>query len=166
MKTHNCPVFGLLNLDDDSHWACLRTFEGRQLPIDLNIELGVSLSSDALELATSKLEELVRLNRLARTAMIDEFNRGEDSCVALYQSHLSDGLDGEATEQCFGGAENWQYKIEDFINFCMLIRVGLYPTNAAQFLVMDYSLIDQTSDYSLVVSFDHSEAISSISMES
>ena len=160
---HVDPVFGPLHEDAEGYWSKSITHGDASIKVDLNIDGDID-DVDVGRL-TSRLSALPALEDQARAAMQADVE-SEDSAITLYRSHHAAELSEETLASCFGGSDAWKTDVSAFVAALQLKRVGLYPDDEEQSIIMDFTLGESATNYLLVVSFDSEGQVVAVDMES
>lgn len=160
---HVDPVFGPLQDDAEGYWSKSIKHGDASIEVDLNIDGDIEFA--AVSRLTSRLSDLHALEAQARAAMRADVT-SEDSAVMLYRSHHVAELSAEALAACFGGSDAWRTDVPAFVAALHLKRVGLYPDDEEQSIIMDFTLGESVTDYLLAVSFDREGHVVAVDMES
>lgn len=160
---HVDPVFGPLQDDAEGYWSKSIKHGSASIEVDLNID--GDIDGVAVSRLTSRLSDLPALEARARSAMRADV-KSEDSAVMLYRSHHAAELSAGALAACFGGSDAWRTDVPTFVAALHLERVGLYPDDEEQSIIMDFTLGESVTDYLLAVSFDREGHVVAVDMES
>ena len=163
INPHVDPVFGPLQEDAEGYWCKPIKHGDALIEVDLNID--GDIDGAAVLRLTSRLSGLPALEAQARAAMHADVE-SEDSAVTLYRSHHAEELSAEALAACFGGSDAWRTDVPAFVAALHLKRVGLYPNDEEQSIIMDFTLGESVTDYLLAVSFDREGQVVAVDMES
>jgi hypothetical protein len=156
-------IFGPLRMDDGGYWSKVAKYGSGTIELDLNIDGAIDAA--AVERLTSRLRGLPGLDARARAAMQSN-GREADSAVLLFRSHCTETLAPEVLVACLGPMEAWRTNTAAFVASLRLKRVGLYPEDTQQSIVMDFTLRDDVTTYLVCVSFDGDGNMVSVEMES
>ncbi|MGC4086566.1 MAG: DUF2004 domain-containing protein [Polyangiaceae bacterium] len=144
-----------------------RRFAERDVRLDLTIEKA-GLSVETVQALLSQLDRLEELDRVARSALQLQADEDEDDegAVMLYVDHHLEELDDEALASLFAPRARDDLDVEAVLAKLALVRVGLYPDDSDDALLLDYSLSEDLTNYILCVRFDAEGQLRGIDLES
>ncbi len=163
MSAYIDPVFGPLNEEADGQWVTVLRFGGRPVSVYLNIE--DEIDATAVRRLSSQLQDLPKLDALARSAMAREAEAGE-SAVSEYRIHHEKELSPADLERCFVPREFKRGDDQALVAALKLKSISLYPDDHDQSIVMDFTLGEKVTDYVLAVALDCAGLVTVISFES
>lgn len=159
------PLLGTIDPSGPGFWEATTSFAEREVMLDLTLE-GTDLAAGALEEVLRKLDDLEKLDKVARKAIRRDARDGEDAAAALYVSLHRDELTDEQLEQIFGTADRAGVTAETLLSRLFVVRVGLYPESDDGQILLDYSLGEDVTNYLLCVAFDPDGSVSAVDLES
>jgi hypothetical protein len=158
------PFFGELDpLDLEDYYEIDTLLNENDVQIDLNFDES-EIVADSLLIVKDYLENLPALVQLAKKSIDDDFKTGVD--VAEFTSFHIEELDNDELEDLLENADKSLSKEEQILSVLKLIRVGFYPENEEEFVVFDFTIDEDISQYLLVVKMNNHKAIEEITMES
>lgn len=161
------PVLGKVDFAPapDGHWALQLDYVGRPVRLDFNVD-GEMLTQGAVDAVAGFVGGLAAHDGLAGNAIRDEYDHGSEDTVQLYVTHHLEQFDATALRQCFGVDDRQAVSPDLFLSKLRLRRVGLYPDNADQCAIFDYTIGEALTDYVIAVGFDSGGKVVAVEMES
>jgi Protein of unknown function (DUF2004) len=148
------PILGKLDPARPGSWNATLMFSGREITIDLSIDRP-GLTEQDLQGLPQQPADLVALDRAARDAILSDADPDDDDAAfSLYISHHESELPVAELQRLFGTEEPSVADPEAMLARLMLVRVGLHPEHEDRFIVFDYSIDPDVTNYVLSVSFD------------
>lgn len=157
MNNYNLPGFGQLNPDSlNQDYDGEISLKGKTVSMDIWFANG---KTDLITLDRMKefIENLVKYDDIARKEQKKDFDDG--GTVREYVDHHLD-LNEDDTEKDITKKQN------DFLDEVHLKRVGFYPDEDDHFVIFDYTIDQDLTDYLIVVHFQKSGHFLSLTMES
>lgn len=160
------PVLGEIELEPapDGYWTFQLDHRGHAVDLDFNIE-GNMLTQGAVDTVAKFLANLEAYDGLAKNAIRDDYQRGDEYAVRLYVSHHLEQLGVEGLARCFGIDDPKTVDPETFLSKLHLHRLGLYPDDEDQLAILDYTIDGSLTDYVIAVGFDSQGKVGSVEME-
>jgi hypothetical protein len=160
------PILGTVDPSGPGFWDATITFADHGVFFDLTID-GEELTEADLADLPQNPEDLVPLDRAARRAILEDArSRDEDAAAILYVTHHQRLLPAADFERLFGTDRPDLGNLEPLLSRLVLVRVGLYPEDEDQRILLDYSIDPDVTDYVLSVSFDLKRQPSGVGLES
>ncbi len=160
------PILGAIDPSVPGFWHATVTFGGRAVRFDLTVD-GPGLTFAAINDLPQRVEDLEPLDRAARLAILQDARSGDDdSATTLYITHHQSELSGADFVRLFGTGSLDLARPDELLLRLILVRVGLYPENEDQPLLLDYSIDPDATNYLLSVSFDSSRQPLGVELES
>ena len=166
MEICTLPHFGLLDASAlEAYYQVDITFDGKQIEIDLNFE-HQSIEPKRLETVMHFIEN-IRIHDINNKGYIaKDYYQKDGETVKLYLKHHLEEL-GDTELAALIDNRNKAVEPElQLLNKLHLIRVGLYPDCEKQFVIFDYSLGREMSNYLLVINTDENGNLDFMTMES
>jgi hypothetical protein len=166
MSNVSHPILGTIDPTGPGFWDATITFAGRGVFFDLTID-GEELTAADLGDLPQQPEELEPLDRAARLAILEDARSGdEDAAAFLYVTHHQKVLSAGEFQRLFGTDRPDLTNLEPLLSRLALVRVGLYPEDEDQRILLDYSIGPDVTDYVLSVSFNLKRQPTGVSLES
>jgi len=160
------PILGTIDPSSPGFWDATITFAGRGIFFDLTID-GEELTAADLGDLPQQPEELEPLDRAARIAILADAQSGdEDAAAFLYVTHHQKVLSAEDFRRLFGTDRPDLGNVGPLLSRLVLVRVGLYPEDEDQRILLDYSIGPDVTDYLLSVSFNLNRQATGVDLES
>ena len=160
------PILGAIDPSSPGFCDATITFAGRGVFFDLTID-GEELTAADLADLPQQVEELESLDRAARLAILEDARSGdEDGAAFLYVTHHQKVLSAGEFQRLFGIDRAVQGNLAPLLSRLALVRVGLYPEDEDQRILLDYSIDPDVTDYLLSVSFNLKRQPTGVSLES
>jgi hypothetical protein len=160
------PILGEIDPTGPGFWDATITFSGRGIFFDLTID-GEELTAADLGDLPQQPEDLEPLDRAARRAILEDAqSEDEDAAAILYVTHHQKVLPAGDFERLFGTARPDPGNLEPLLSRLVLVRVGLYPEDEDQRILLDYSIAPDVMDYLLSVSFNLKRQPTGVGLES
>ncbi len=160
------PIFGTVAPNSDGYWDAEVDFQDRTVEIDLNAENAASLDEAVVRLLTSQVARLDRLDARAREAILDDDSDDEDAALSLYRSLHLEELDDDDLDDALGDDGRWRDDARVFVERLQLVRVGLYPEEPDNAIILDLTISRELTDHLLSVAFDQRGNPTVVSFES
>lgn len=157
------PLFGQLDLSNlDEYYDVAIDFNGTQVTLDLNFDEH-SVEPAQLEAARTIINNLVEQDRKNWKYIEDDFKNGET--VRRYIQHHLEGSEEELT-----GLVDFEDRSTDpaiqLLQKLRLKRVGFYPEDEQNYVIFDYSIAPDLTDYLLVLFCDVKGDLKILTIES
>jgi hypothetical protein len=166
MATVRHPILGALDPSAPGYWEAAVDFSGRLVAFDMTID-GSDLTAADLHDLPQKPGDLMPLDRAARAAILRDARSGDDDAAAwLYVTHHQSELSALDFQRLFGTDSPDRSNVAAILSRLVLVRVGLYPENEDQRVLLDYSIDPDATNYLLSVPFDSSGQPTSVDLES
>jgi hypothetical protein len=160
------PLLGTIDPSSPGFWDATITFAGHGVFFDLTID-GEELTAADLRDLPQKPEDLEPLDRAARRALVDDArSEDEDAATLLYVTHHQRLLSSTDFERLFGTARPDLRNLEPLLSRLVLVRVGIYPEDEDQRILLDYAIDPDVTDYRLSVSFNLKGQPTGVDLES
>jgi hypothetical protein len=160
------PILGTIDPSSPGFWDATITVAGRGVFFDLTID-GEELKAADLADLPQQPEDLEPLDRAARRAILDDAESGdEDGAATLYVTHHQTVLPAGDFRRLFGTDRPDLANLEPLLSRLALVRVGLYPEDEDQRILLDYSIDPDVTTYVLSVSFNLKRQPTGVSLES
>lgn len=163
MDTYQLPFFGTVNLSSGE--GCFGgeiTLEGRNVALDFNVSMETTKAT--LEVVSQFVYDVVDKVKIARDEMKKSLENDED--VADYLQHHVEELSMEELSEMIDLSKDESSYKQQLCSCFYLKRIGFYPDNEDEFVVLDYTINDELTDYLISVYFDSKGQFSYLSMES
>lgn len=159
------PLFGKIDLAKPDCWFATLTIGGKQVHGELDIN--DVLAADVIMALPHTVQELERLDQIAREAILEDAESGDDdSAAALYVEHHHEELEPTEFKRVFGVESPDGDNMKTALARLSLVRVGLYPEDEDRKVLFDYSIDRDVTQYVLCVSLDASGNVASVDVES
>ncbi len=157
-------IFGKIDLESpEEYYEGTINLQGNDVEIDLNFESD-EIDPSTLEHVSKVLKNAEDMTKKAFEAISKDYDLDEESETArFYLQHHLDELSKEELSDIFGEDE---ISKESFMNSLILQRVGLYPEDEESTVIFDIQFPDEFTNYLMAVTFDDSNELSYISMDS
>ncbi|MBO9205240.1 MULTISPECIES: DUF2004 domain-containing protein [Niastella] len=167
MNPYMLPHFGEIDPAAlEEYYGAVVEFNGREIDLDLNFD-NKSIDVARLEKVKQFLDNLASYD-LKNKQYIDQDFANEEDCdtiVTYVEHHLGEMEEEELAALIdFGNASVDPER--QFINALHLVRVGFYPDSQDTFVVFDYSIGRELTDYLVVINTNENGELDHISMES
>lgn len=161
------PLLGMVNFEPapDGHWPLEFDYAGHPVKFDFNVER-TTLTQNAVDTVARFLTDLATYDEVARAAIRNEHDRGSEYSVKLYVDHHLEEFDATELRQCFGTDDRQSIDAGLFLSKLRLRRIGLYPDDADERAVFDYTISEDLTDYLIVVRFDARGQVVAVETES
>ncbi len=156
--------FGQIDISNDDYWEAAVSYRGQDLSLDLNTDQR-KVADAGVTQANLLLSNIQELDAKAREAISEEHLDTEGD-ARLFHTHHHDCVDSEAWHREIGESKPPEDDWDGFLNQCRLKRIGIYIEDKDQFAILDYTLGEQLTDYTLSVVFDATGQARSVMMES
>lgn len=155
--------FGELDADALEEFYEINTeVEGRQIAIELNFDDGF-IAEDRLLKVNRTLENLPAFVAKLKGFIHDDFKTGED--VQEFLDFHFDEL-GEDLDPLLSTTDQSLEKDEQLLSVVKLRRIGFYPEEDEGFIIADFGIDEELSQYLLVVYATAEQELNYIAMES
>ena len=160
------PILGAIDPSSPGFCDATITFAERGVFFDLTID-GEELTAADLADLPQQPEELEPLDRAARLAILEDARSGdEDAAAFLYVTHHQKLLPPDDFRRLFGTDRPDLGDLEPLLSRLFLVRVGLYPEDEDQRILLDYSIDPDVTDHVLSVSFNLKRQPTGVGLES
>jgi hypothetical protein len=160
------PILGTIDPSGPGFWDATITFAERGVFFDLTID-GEELTAADLADLPQQVEELESLDRAARRTILEDAQSGdEDGAAILYVTHHQKVLSASEFQRLFGTDRPDLGNLAPLLARLALVRVGLYPEDEDQRILLDYSIDPDATDYVLSVTFNLKRQPTGVSLES
>jgi hypothetical protein len=160
------PLLGTIDPSSPGFWDATITFSGRGVFFDLTIDGEELTAADFRDLPQTP-EDLEPLDRAARRAILEDArSQDEDAAAILYVTHHHRLLSSADFERLFGADRPDLRNLEPLLARLALVRVGLYPEDEDQRILLDYAIDPDVTDYRLSVAFNLKRQPTAVDLES
>ena len=160
------PILGAIDPSSPGFWDATITFAGRGVFFDLTID-GEELTAADLADFRSSRRSWSHSTRAARLAILEDAQSGdEDAAAFLYVTHHQKVLSPDDFRRLFGTDRPDLGNLQPLLSRLVLVRVGLYPEDEDQRILLDYSIGPDVTDYLLSVSFNLKRQPTGVDLES
>lgn len=160
----NLPYFGEITTDSlNGYYQIDINFGQEQLELDLNFK-NDSIHANQLNPLKEYLNDLQVITAIAKTAIADDFENGEDVNEFL-TFHLEEVFEEELNSFLSDTDKNLPIK-KQLLSKIKLKRIGFYPDSDYSFAVLDFKFDADFSQYILVVNMNDDKTVYNITMES
>jgi hypothetical protein len=159
------PILGPIDTSAAGCWEAEVAFGGRTIIVDLTIDY----ADEPLDLEgiPQTAPDLERFDRVARAAILrDAQSKDPDAAARHYLTHHHDVLSADLFQRLFGAGSPDPSNNAAMLGRLVLVRVGFYPEDEEQRVLLDYSIDPAETDYLLCVSFDPDGEPTGVEMES
>jgi hypothetical protein len=164
MSTFQLPPFGELNPQNlEEFYDAEIEYAGRTIETDLNFE-DSTIDLTSLEKVKEWIFDPQRLDTMGRDAIAKDVASGDT--VKEYIEHHRDELDAEDVEELIKGGDQDLSREERLAKALHLVRIGFYPHDRDNFIILDYSLGRELTQYLVVVNLTADGEVDYLTMES
>ena len=157
-------IFGNIDLESvQDYYSATIKLQGRDVEIDLNFESNV-IDSKILESVSEILENIETQVTKAFDAISNDYDLDTESETARF--YLQHHLDEFSKEEIHGIFGNETINKDSFMKSLNLQRIGIYPEDEEEFLIFDIQFPEKITNYLMAVTFNDSNELSCISMDS
>lgn len=157
-------LFGEINEHDvEDYYEVRFVYEDQNIEVDLNFEES-SIDKSNLVRVNGLLSELVGCLQKAEAAISKDYDLGDAAeTVQDYLNHHIDIFNDEEIEAIFGTKDVTK---QTFLSALEAKRVGFYPEDYESFMLVDFTLKNDVTDYLICVVFNGAGELTDIMMES
>jgi hypothetical protein len=158
------PFFGELELNNlKDYYEVEVENNNRIIQVDLNFE-SETVSNKIFNKTSRLIQELGPFIESV-TEYLKE-NRSNEEAVDEYLEHHLNELEETEISNLLKNSNNSLSKKDQLFELLKLKRIGIYPESEDEYVVCDFMINDDLSDYLLVVKLDKNEDIDEVTIES
>lgn len=161
------PSLGKVNIEPalDGHWAFRLDYSEHPVRLGFNVD-GEMLTQGAVDTVARFVADLAAHDGLGRNAIRDDRARDGDGAVGLYVSHHLEQFNATELRACLGTDDPRAVGPDLFLSKLRLCSISLYPDDADERAVFDYTIGEALTDYVIAVRFDPLGKVVAVEMES
>ena len=164
MSKYTLPLFGELDLDSlEDYYEAEFEYEDRTFYVNLNFD-EEKLEENRLHFAMHFLQNLPSNVTQTDNAVWDDFKSG--GTAKDYIDHHLEVIPQDELDEILKHTDKNQSEEIQLFSILQLYRIGIYPENGDNYIVMDYNIGVGVTDYVVVVNINVKGQIKSIEMES
>ncbi|MGF2410835.1 DUF2004 domain-containing protein [Ferruginibacter sp.] len=166
MANFTLPHFGPIDPNDlEEYYEVEISFNSRQIEIDLNFE-NKTIDPKRLETVQHFIDNIRIFDINNKNYIVNDYNNKNGDAVKFYlQHHLEElGITELAALLPAGSKKPDHEKL--LLQKLHLVRVGIYPDNANEFAIFDYSIGRQITDDLVVIFTDENGNLDYMTVES
>ncbi|PWS27016.1 hypothetical protein DHW03_13435 [Pedobacter yonginense] len=166
MAAYSLPHFGDLPTENlEEYYNVDIDFNGNEIQMDLNFE---NKSIDRLTMDKVKhfIENIDRFDKLNKTYILNDYNDEDADTVKFYLEHHLEEIGKDELSKLINFDATTTKPEQQLLTKLILVRVGLYPENADNFAIFDYSIGREITDYLVVIITNEKGELVNMTMES
>ncbi len=166
MANYSLPHFGDIDPDDlEDYYDVEIEFEGKEVEISLKFERE-TIDISRLAIVRAVLEKIADFHNKNKANIEQDYKSDDGDTVRAYvEHHLEDIPKNELNG--FIDFENKSLPPEfQLMKALHLVRIGFYPDQSDQFVVFDYSISSDLTDYLVVINTNDQGELDYMTMES
>ncbi|MFK7001143.1 DUF2004 domain-containing protein [Flavobacterium oreochromis] len=166
MMHYTLPYFGNLPIDDlQEYYDVAIEINGSTISLDLNFD-EATIDVPTMEQLKSLIDDIGKYDKLNNKYILEDYNDEEGDTVRFYIEHHLE----EFSQEALSGLVNFHDKAvtpeDQLLKKLKLIRVGFYPHSDENFVVFDYSIGPDITDYLIAINANKHGELDYMSMES
>lgn len=166
MANFTLPHFGPIDPNDlEEYYEVEISFNSRQIEIDLNFE-NKTIDPKRLETVQHFIDNIRIFDINNKNYIVNDYNNKDGDAVKFYlQHHLEELGNTELAALLPAGSKKPDHE-KLLLQKLHLVRVGIYPDNANEFAIFDYSIGQQITNDLVVIFTDENGNLDYMTVES
>ncbi|BAV07254.1 Protein of unknown function [Filimonas lacunae] len=163
MRSFQLPVFNQLDLDDlEEYYAGTIELDGRTVDMDLSFD-ETSIADPTAQIIQKLLEDLPALHQANHQAILTDYENG--GSVKKYIDQHLESVEPETLADLLSETDPSLPKEKQLLSLVHLKRVGFFPEDAERFVLFDYTIGKDVTDYLIAFTLDAQGSIVELTME-